>query len=89
LSRSVQLIAVWRGLCEPVPWSGRGTGIIALIPRYPSLYQINTRVWLTEMSQKLGRSATLDAIPNAELDRLAATTTETNTKTVTTVTVQY
>jgi glycosidase len=40
-------------------------------PRYPSLYQINTRVWLTELSQKLGRSATLDDIPDAELDRLS------------------
>jgi len=39
--------------------------------RYPSLYQINTRVWLTELSQKLGRAATLDDIPDAELDRLA------------------
>jgi hypothetical protein len=38
---------------------------------YPSLYQINTRVWLTELSQKLGRPATLDDIPDAELDRLA------------------
>jgi hypothetical protein len=41
-------------------------------PRYPSLYQINTRVWLTELSQALGRAATLDDIPDAELDRLAA-----------------
>ena len=40
-------------------------------PRYPSLYQINTRVWLTELSRKLGRPATLDDIPDAELDRLA------------------
>jgi hypothetical protein len=40
-------------------------------PHYPSLYQINTRVWLTELSQKLGRAATLDDIPDAELDRLA------------------
>ena len=39
--------------------------------RYPSLYQINTRVWLTEMSGALGRPATLDDIPDAELDRLA------------------
>jgi len=38
---------------------------------YPSLYQINTRVWLTELSHSLGRSATLGDIPNAELDRLA------------------
>ena len=42
------------------------------LPRYPSLYQINTRVWLTELSRKLGRRATLDDIPDAELDRLAA-----------------
>ena len=38
---------------------------------YPSLYQINTRVWLTELSRKLGRAATLDDISDAELDRLA------------------
>jgi hypothetical protein len=39
---------------------------------YPSLYQINTRVWLTELSRDLGRTATLDDIPDAELDRFAA-----------------
>src|SRR5262245_24267843 len=39
--------------------------------RYPSLYQINTRVWLTELSRSLGRYATLDDIPDTELDRLA------------------
>ena len=41
-------------------------------PRYPSLYQINTRVWLTELGRSLGRPATLDDIPDSELDRLAA-----------------
>jgi alpha amylase-like protein len=40
-------------------------------PRYPSLYQINTRVWLTDLSRSLRRNATLDDIPDAELDRLA------------------
>ena len=40
-------------------------------PRCPALYQINTRVWLTELSRALGRRATLDDIPDAELDRLA------------------
>ena len=40
-------------------------------PAYPLLYQINTRVWLTELSRNLGRPATLDDIPDAELDRLA------------------
>jgi hypothetical protein len=43
-------------------------------PRYPSLYQINTRVWSTELSRNLGRPATLDGIPDAELDRLATMT---------------
>lgn len=38
-------------------------------PRYPSLYQINTRVWLTELSRTLGRQAVLDDIPDAALDR--------------------
>jgi glycosidase len=41
-------------------------------PLYPSLYQINSRVWLTELSRKLGRAATLDDIPDEELDRIAA-----------------
>jgi len=40
-------------------------------PRYPALYQINTRVWLTELSRALGKRAMLDDIPDAELDRLA------------------
>ena len=40
---------------------------------YPSLYQINTRVWLTERSRALGRPATLDDMTDAELDRAAET----------------
>ncbi len=38
---------------------------------YPSLYQINTRVWLTSLSETLDRPATLDDIPDSELDRLS------------------
>lgn len=41
------------------------------IPRYPTLYLFNTRVWLTELSVSPGRPAALDDIPDAELDRLA------------------
>lgn len=41
------------------------------LPRYPSLYQINTRVWLTALSRTLGRRATLDDIPDTDLDHLA------------------
>src|SRR5215472_12605916 len=41
-------------------------------PVYPSLYQINTRVWLNALTRSLHRPVTLDDIPDAELDRLAA-----------------
>src|SRR5512133_2852596 len=40
--------------------------------KFPSLYQVNTRVWMKALSEKLGRAATLDDIPDAELDKLAA-----------------
>ncbi len=36
----------------------------------PLLYQINTRVLITELSEQLGRAATLDDIPDSEIDRL-------------------
>ena len=42
-----------------------------MTPRYGTLFQINTRVWLTELSRALRRRATLDDIPDAALDRLA------------------
>jgi glycosidase len=38
---------------------------------HPSLYQINTRVWLNAWSRTLGRPATLDDIPDGELDQAA------------------
>jgi len=40
-------------------------------PTYPALYQFNTRVWLTERSRTLGRPATLDDIPDADLNGIA------------------
>ncbi|MGH7358220.1 MAG: alpha-amylase family glycosyl hydrolase [Candidatus Rokuibacteriota bacterium] len=40
-------------------------------PLCPALYQVNTRVWLTERSRALGRPATLDDIPDGDLDRVA------------------
>jgi hypothetical protein len=40
-------------------------------PRYPSLYQINTRVWLRELSERQGRPATLDQTPDSFLDQIA------------------
>lgn len=40
-------------------------------PKYPILYQVNTRVWLTELSRELGRAATLDDIPDEAIQQLS------------------
>jgi hypothetical protein len=37
-------------------------------PQYPSLYQLNTRIMLQELTQFLARPATLDDVPDATLD---------------------
>lgn len=42
------------------------------MPRYPMLYQVNTRVWLHALAQEIGRPATLDDVPDGALDGLAA-----------------
>ncbi len=39
---------------------------------YPLLYQMNTRVWLTELSQHLGRLATFDDVPETALNHWQA-----------------
>ena len=39
--------------------------------RFPLLYQVNCRVWLTELSQTFERRATLDDIPEVALDHFA------------------
>jgi hypothetical protein len=41
-------------------------------PRYPALFQVNTRVRLSELAATLSRRATLDDIPDDELDAIAA-----------------
>jgi len=41
-------------------------------PKDPLLYQVNTRAWLTALGQDIGRPATLDDIPDAKIERLAA-----------------
>lgn len=45
--------------------------MFALNPRYPSLYQLNTRVWLNSLSERYGQLITLGDIPDVELDRLS------------------
>jgi hypothetical protein len=42
-------------------------------PSYPLLDHINTRIWLTELSRKIRRRASLDKVSGAQLDRLART----------------
>jgi Alpha amylase, catalytic domain len=42
-----------------------------IVPSNPLLYQINTRVLLTSLSRTAARPATLDDIPDTELDRIA------------------
>src|SRR5204862_1472947 len=37
-------------------------------PRYPSIYEINTWVWLSEMSHKYGRTVDQFSVPSAEWD---------------------
>lgn len=41
-------------------------------PRYPSIYEINTWVWLSDMSQKYGKTVDLFSVPSAEWDAIAA-----------------
>ncbi len=40
--------------------------------RYPTLYEINTWVWLSELSLKAGKSIDLSCVPPEEWDRIAA-----------------
>src|SRR5207237_9805232 len=48
-----------------------GNTVAASPPLHPALFQFNTRVVLQETSSALGRSATLDDLPDAILDRAA------------------
>ena len=44
---------------------------MATMPRYPSLFQINTRVWLQRLSHEAGKPITLADIDDATLDDFA------------------
>lgn len=39
--------------------------------KHPLIYEINTRVWLTELSAKRGHQITLDKMPDDEIERIA------------------
>ena len=42
--------------------------IMSIWPRYPSLYEINTWVWLSELSRKTGTPVDLSSVPSGEWD---------------------
>jgi hypothetical protein len=44
---------------------------VTVWPRFPVVYEINTWVWLSELSQKYGKSVTLSSVPPAEWDAIA------------------
>ncbi|HYG75494.1 MAG TPA: alpha-amylase family glycosyl hydrolase [Planctomycetota bacterium] len=41
-------------------------------PKYPLVYEINTRVWLAELSARYGRKLTLDLVPDSEIESIAS-----------------
>jgi hypothetical protein len=45
---------------------------VSVWPHYPSVYLINTWVWLSELSAKYGKNVTLASVPSAEWDEVAA-----------------
>ena len=44
---------------------------MTIAPRYPSLYQLNTRVWLRRLSRERGKQITLTEIDEATIDGFA------------------
>ncbi len=44
---------------------------MSIWPRYPTLYEINTWVWLSELSLKTGTAVDLGSVPSAEWDAIA------------------
>jgi hypothetical protein len=44
----------------------------SLWTRYPTLYEINTWVWLSALSQKYKKSVNFSSVPSAEWDAIAA-----------------
>jgi Alpha amylase, catalytic domain len=45
--------------------------IVSKWPRYPTIYEINTWVWLSELGQKGGTSVDFSSVPSAEWDAIA------------------
>jgi hypothetical protein len=54
------------------PAAQRTPAANSLWPRYPKLYEINTWVWLSDLSGKYGKHIDLASVPSAEWDAIAA-----------------
>src|ERR1700747_2542873 len=48
------------------------TPSVLVWPKYPTLYEISTWVWLTDLSRKYGRSIDLSSVPSTEWDIIAS-----------------
>jgi len=40
-------------------------------PRYPTIYEINAWVWLSDLSEKAGATVDLSSVPSADWDAIA------------------
>lgn len=45
---------------------------VSVWPRYPTIYEINTWVWLSDLNKKYGKSVDLSCVPTEEWDAIAA-----------------
>jgi Alpha amylase, catalytic domain len=45
---------------------------VSVWPRYPTVYEINTWIWLSELNHKYGRRVDLSSVPANEWDAIAA-----------------
>lgn len=59
-------------LSQPTAQPQTASATSSVWPRYPSLYEINTWVWLADLSQKYGKTIDLSTVPSAEWDAIAA-----------------
>ena len=44
---------------------------VSFWPHYPTLYEINTWVWLSDLRRKYGKSLDLNSVPSTEWDAIA------------------
>eukprot|EP00292_Cryptomonas_paramecium_P018603 CAMPEP_0113710558 /NCGR_PEP_ID=MMETSP0038_2-20120614/30228_1 /TAXON_ID=2898 /ORGANISM="Cryptomonas paramecium" /LENGTH=122 /DNA_ID=CAMNT_0000636637 /DNA_START=162 /DNA_END=527 /DNA_ORIENTATION=+ /assembly_acc=CAM_ASM_000170 len=56
----------------PIAADRNGLSKLPRLVRNPCLFQINARVVLRELEARLGKKATLDDIPDADIDSFAA-----------------